>query len=418
MKLFLWRRYYLKRLVNLLLAISLLVILSSCNTNESNVNFEPNDYTLLVKPNNTLGFSLFNHVEADDNNNIFISPTSALMAMLMAYNGADGETKTEIEQALQLHDFSVQKVNEANAALMAILAKHEDNITLATANSLWLNNQYQLQADFAENLHAYYNAEVAEIDITDNNSANLINNWVKKQTNDKIDQIVEAPLPGDLLAYIINALYFNGSWTYEFDKNRTGDSPFYSDSKEVKIPFMELEKELPYFETDTFQAVKLPYGEGEMSMQLYLPNEEHSLENFLENITEKDWIEWQENFAETEGTVRLPKFEIEYETDLNEALQSLGIRAAFDEAHADFSNMIEGNNQIHISKVKQKTYINVHEEGTEAAAVTVVEVRETSAILEDHSFYMELNRPFFFTISDEKSGTILFMGAIHHPNVK
>lgn len=409
----------LKRTVSLLLAISIIAILTSCNTNKSNVDVKPDDYNLLVEPNNKLGFSLLAHVEADENKNIFISPTSALMAILMAYNGADGETKTEMENALQLNGFSVQEVNDANATLMAILDKNSDSISLATANSLWLNKDYHLQEDFAEHLHTYYKAEVAEIDITDNASADCINDWVKKQTNDKIDQIVEAPLPGDLLAYIINALYFNGSWTYEFDKHRTQDMPFYSDGIEVETPFMELEKELPYFETERFQAVKLPYGKGEMSMQLFLPNEDHLLEDFLKNIDEEDWDKWQENFIETEGTVRLPKFELEYETDLNEALQNLGIQSAFDEEHADFSNMIqETNPPLYISKVKQKTYIDVHEEGTEAAAVTSIEVKMTSAPLEDDSFYMELNRPFFFTISDEESGTILFIGAIHLPEVK
>src|SRR5690625_4613949 len=172
---------------------------------------------------------------------------------------------------------------------------------------------------------------------------------------------------------------------------------------------------LPYFETKNFQAVSLPYGDEEMSMNIFLPKENKSLAHFLDELSENNWEKWQTSFKKKEGKVIFPKFELEYETELNDALKMLGMNDAFSKEDANFADMIHEEEQIYLDLLKQKTYIDIHEEGTEAAAVTSAEIRLTSAPV-DAPFYLEVNRPFLFTITDDETNIILFMGAIQLPS--
>src|SRR5690606_30695631 len=186
------------------------------------VNIE--DYKLLIEPNNTLGFSLLDKVDSDEKGNIFISPSSALIALLMAYNGADGETKQEMETALSIDGFTVDEINKANLALMNMLEKNSDSIELSMANSIWLNEEYHFTSDFKKKVIDYFNGEIAEINVFDNASVNRINNWVNDSTNGKIEEIIEAPLHPDMVALLVNAIYFNGKWTHEFNEANTENS--------------------------------------------------------------------------------------------------------------------------------------------------------------------------------------------------
>jgi len=370
----------------------------------------------MVEPNNTLGFSLIDQVEPDENNNVFISPTSALLALFMAYNGAEGETKEEMAEALEVSGISVEHLNQASASLVDKLEKDSESIQLSIANSLWINEKFHFKEKYAQDATSFFQAELSEIDIKDNASVDKINEWVRQSTNDKIDEIVKAPLDRNMVALLINALYFKGKWKYKFDEANTEELPFKAIDSEKNIPFMVLEEELEYMENDKFQAVKLPYGNGEMSMNIFLPNGDFNLEYVMNELTTDNYEAWRTEFIETKGTVKLPKFKIEYETVLNQALKQLGMELAFDEKEANFSNMIKEDDPLWIHEVKQKTYIDVNEEGTEAAAVTSIEMRTESAVIED-TFYMEVNRPFFFTITEEETGVILFIGIIREPSV-
>jgi len=365
--------------------------------------------------NEDVGFSLLKSVEADQEGNILISPTSVLIAMLMVYNGTDGETKAEIEEALQIDGLTEKEINEATKVLNEALQRNDDKIEVTLSNSLWLNDNFTFKDEFAKNMDDYFDAEIAEIDINDDASADRINGWVKKETNGLIEKLVDKPLSSDLIAYLINALYFNGTWTYEFDKNLTVDDTFFTDDGEIEMPFMSLNEELDYFETEDLQAVKLPYGEGEMSMQLFLPKENQSLDELVNDMTTKTWQNWQTEFTEEEGFVSLPKFKLEYETLLNEPLQQLGIEQAFIGSEANFSPMVETTMPLFISEVKQKTAIKVDESGTEAAAATSVGIEMTSAPLEDEPFHMIVNRPFMYAIYDENAEHILFIGVMKSP---
>ncbi|MDQ0271393.1 serpin family protein [Cytobacillus purgationiresistens] len=401
----------MKKWIFSLIFLSLLI--SGCGTKENggsepiNVSYEKEDYKKILSANNQLGMDLISELDRDEAGNIFISPMSLMMALSMLYNGADGATKDEIAQVLHTNKMDVKELNEANASLLAKLNKETDLIELNIANSMWIDKKYEFQTDFAETNKGYLNAEIQEIE-----SADIINNWVKKATNNKIEEMVEDPLNPDLAAILLNAIYFKGEWKYEFEKNETKDGDFTLNNGETKkVPFMKMKEKLAYMENNDFQAVSLPYGDGEMSMKVFLPNENTSMGEFEQMLSTKNWEKWNSEFSESEGTVVLPKFELEYEANLNEALQNLGMPSAFS-SEADLSKVIKNDGDFAVSDIKQKTFIEVNEKGTEAAAATSVEIVKMSLV--EQPFYMDVNRPFFMAITDDETGMILFMGSIAH----
>lgn len=372
------------------------------------------DYKLIAEANNALGMKLLKDLSDRKDGNIFVSPTSLYMALAMVYSGADGVTKEEIAKVLEAKGLTSEEMNKANASLITKLASDSADIELNIANSIWAKDSYKFLDSFRESSEDYFNAEVETIDVNDPASADSINDWVAKKTNGKIDKIVESPLPGDLAAILLNAIYFNGTWQYTFIKELTEEQSFYlSDGSTSQVTLMTLQKELAYMETDKFQAVALPYGEGEMNMHVFLPAENSSLDEFKSSLNKENWSDWMMEFELRNGTVVLPKFELEYEVNLNETLQDLGMETAFN--YVDLSKMFEESSGLFISEVKQKSFINVSEEGTEAAAVTSVAVTRSALIQEEPPFELIVNRPFFFTITDEETGVILFMGSIENP---
>ena len=401
----------------------LLFLVSGCGSNNSNLKvredavYDDNDYKKITEANNALGFDLLQEIALEEDGNIFISPTSLLMAMGMLYNSAEGETKKEIASVLHLNNMEAEEINQANASLMVKLHEHmeKDEIQLNIANSLWLNDKFQFQDDFKKQNETYYNAETKNIDTEDPKAADKINKWASNATNEKITQIVETPLNPQLVAILINAIYFQGNWTLPFDKEKTTDDTFYlADGTEKTVPMMQLDEEISYMENKLFQAVKLPYGEKEnMYMHIYLPKEGVETTEWDEKWIMKKWKQWQEDFDIQQGTLKLPRFQVEYEVKLNEVLKRLGLVSAFT-GEANLSKMIKDNHSLMIDWVKQKTYLDVDEKGTEAAAVTSIGIVETS-IKTDKPFVMEVNRPFYLIIMDEKLDVQLFLGKINDP---
>ncbi|WP_036182541.1 serpin family protein [Ureibacillus manganicus] len=410
-----------------ILLVSLSIVLVGCGSDSSftttttqtlkiadHVEFGEDDYQKIVSSNNELGFDLLVKAPRDDNGNIFISPTSLYMALSMVYNGADGVTKEEMEKVLYANGLDPDELNRANASLMTLFAQSTEQIQLNIANSIWLNDKYSFQEEFATTNKDYFNAEIKTIDVQNPQSPKMINDWVNRKTNGTIDKIVDdTPDPG-LVAMLLNAIYFKGNWTYPFKASLTEDKDFtLTNGSTIKIPLMKLKEELLYTKNNVFQAVSLPYGKENMSMKVFLPHENVGLKEFEEMLSTEQWENWIDSFYKLEGTILLPKFSLEYEVGLIETLEALGMPSAF--KNANFSKMIEGNSNLVITSVKQKTFIDVNEEGTEAAAVTKVEMGETAIEPIDKPFYMEVNRPFFIAIVDETSGTILFMGSITNP---
>lgn len=411
----------LKKNIATFMLISLLLLVTGCGKESDSVSlkisndveFGKKDYKKIAFPNNELGFKLLAEAIEDGNGNVFISPISLYMALSMLYNGAEGKTKEEIAKVLHVEGMDVSELNKANASLISQLQNDSTQIQLNVANSIWLNDDFHFRSNFAKNNSDYFNAKIQEININDQKSLKMINDWVKKSTNGKIDKIVDDSLDRELVAMLINAIYFKGDWTYKFDKEQTQKQPFHiKDGTTKDVPLMVQNEKLAYFEHEKFQAVSLPYGDETMNMKVLLPKENSSIEELEGMLTVDNWKQWNTAFYKKNGTILLPKFQLEYEALLNDTLANLGMPTAF-KNNANFSRMIEEMNSLFISEVKQKTFIDVNEEGTEGAAVTSVSIAETSAPAE--SFYMKVNRPFFIAITDDQTGTILFMGSIANP---
>lgn len=412
----------MKKIVRSLIAAGLIVGVAGCGMSQdagsgsmkiaNDVEYGETDYELIAEANNVLGMKLLKDLSAREEGNIFVSPTSLYMALAMVYNGADGATKDEIAKVLEAEGLSAEEMNKANASMITKLASDSEDIELSIANSIWAKEGYTFRESFTESSQDYYNAKIETIDIADPASADAINEWVSDATNDKITEMAESPLPGNLVAMLLNAIYFNGTWQYPFDEDATRQQSFHlRDGSTTQVPLMTLDEQFAYLETDNFQAVSLPYGEGEMNMHVFLPAETSSLDEFKETLDEETWAEWMPQFELQQGTVMLPKFEMEFEVNLNKPLQDLGMETAF--SSADLSNMFETASGLFISEVKQKSFINVSERGTEAAAVTSISVGESGP--PESLFEMKVNRPFFFAITDEETGVMLFVGSIENP---
>lgn len=369
----------------------------------------------LIEANNGLGFNLFRELtESNPEKNIFISPSSVLTALAMTYNGAEGGTRAAMEKTLQLEEMTMEEVNKAFADLLTILRNPDPKVELTVANSLWAREGVDFHEDFLTRNRDYFDAEVTEIDFNDAGAADIINGWVKEKTRDRIDGIVEPPINPDTILFLINAIYFKGEWTEPFDPDLTRELPFNRpDGTKKEIPVMFQRNDFRYLENELFQAVILPYGKNErVSMYIFLPAESAGLEQLYAELNSANWNEWIASFSSMEGEIGLPRFKFEYETSLNDTLKSLGMGIAFDDNAADFSGMRPIPPRLVISEVKHKTFVEVNEEGTEAAAVTSVEVGVTAM---PETFSMIVDRPFFFTITDDITGTILFMGSVLEP---
>lgn len=367
----------------------------------------------LLSANREFAFKLFSQtLQQDSQKNVFISPTSVSIALSLLYNGADGETKQQMAKVLELKDLSLEEVNNSYQQLQSILENNEE-VNLSIANSIWLKKGFPVKAQFIENNQKYYQAEITELDFNNPDAKTTINNWVKKETNGKIEDIIDE-INSDHVLFLINAIYFQGNWTEEFDPKLTQKQPFFLENgTEISIDLMSQTGEKMYYENDDFQAVSLPYGKNKnLSMYIFLPKENSNINSFMKNLTAENWQEWQDKFTSQEGFVSLPKFKIEYEITLNKTLQSLGMTEIFS-SKANFKNIT--SKRVAVDEVKHKTFIEVNEEGTEAAAATSIGIRLTSIPINE-PFRMIINRPFFYAIQDNNTGTILFMGKMLNPS--
>lgn len=370
--------------------------------------------TLFVSANVKFGFNLFSQLLIGDRNkNIFVSPPSVALALAMTYNGASGNTQEAMAKALELQGMNLQQINSSYAELKASLKNLDPKVKLSIANSLWVDKDVSLKADFIQNNQDFYQARVTSLNFSDTDTPSKINNWVKENTQGKIDTIVDNIDPSKVL-FLLNAIYFKGNWTREFEQDKTAPFDFYLSSGQTKEhPMMSQSGEYQYYETENFQAVSLPYGEsGRTSFYIFLPKQNSNLNSFYENLNGVNWEKWMSQFAKREGFIRLPRFKIDYETTLNDALSALGMKEAFSD-NANFSAM---GGDLKISEVKHKTFVEVNEEGTEAAAITSIGIRAMSAIIPaQEPFRMIVNRPFFCVIRDNRTQSVLFMGSIVEP---
>ena len=374
----------------------------------------------LVSAYTDFGFNLFAEVgRRDAGKNVFISAPSVAFALAMTYNGANGETARAMAETLRLKGMSRGEANRANAALKALLQDPGPGVALAIANSLWARQDVSFKPEFLERNKKSYGAKVAVLDFADPAAPATINAWVSENTKGKIEDIVNK-IPRSAILYLINAIYFKGDWTNPFDEAKTRERPFHlADGSQKMHPMMARSGYYRHYRGPDFQAVSLPYGEGRLSMYVFLPDEGGSLLEFQKRLNAESWSEWMSQFRMAEGEIVLPRLKLRYEARLNDMLGALGMEVAFDPDRADFGDMCTVSERVLISEVKHKTFVEVNEKGTEAAAATSVETRAVSGLLYQftYQFTMVVDRPFFFAIRDDKTGLVLFMGSIVEPEV-
>jgi len=334
----------------------------------------------LVHSNNKFGLKLFREInKTEKDSNIFISPLSVSMALGMTYNGADGATKEAMHQTLEFGDLSIQEVNQCYRYLVDSLTLLDPQVEFDIANSIW----YRLcdllpREEFLSVCQKYFDALVKGLNFDDPSTVDTINAWVDENTNGKIKEIVDGLLDLSTMMFLINAIYFKGTWTYEFDKSETKEGWFYLPHGSNKLCLMMEQRGLyKYFENEVLRVIDLPYGNGDFSMTIFLPNQ---------------------------------KFKLEYELGLNDVLTKFGMGIAFIPGAADFTKMYQVPvGDAWIDTVLHKTFIEVNEEGTEAAAATVVEIVMGLGVV------FRVNQPFVYLIREQNSQTMLFIGKIVDP---
>jgi serpin B len=365
----------------------------------------------LVESSNLFGFNLMRAVVAQsDGGNVFISPLSVSFALGMTYNGARTTTEVGMRSALEYGDLTVEEINQSYRDLLDLLTKQDPKVTMEIANSIWVREGFEVLQAFLDVNQTFFDAVVRILDFSTPGAADIINTWVKEKTHGKIEEIVKNPIDAMTVMFLINAIYFKGTWTYEFDPDETAEDTFHAPDGDKTVQMMSVNVTVPYMQTEDFQAVSLPYGDGLFSMIILLPKPGRDIDALVGMFTDENWSTWMAAFFEAEGDIYLPRFELKYETGLNDVLDALGMEVAFSGA-ADFTGINPGGG-LFISNVRHKTYVKVYEEGTEAAAVTSVEIGSTS---EPQGFVLRIDRPFLFAIHDAHSKALLFMGKIVDP---
>lgn len=379
---------------------------------------EPNR---LAAANNSFAFKLLKELSKEQPDaSVFVSPYSAATALQMALNGAAGQTKTEMQQVLETSGISMTALNEASKATTTLLNPKDTNVILTTANALWYRQSAQIKTSFLEANQKFFSSTVKAVDFSNPRAAEAtINQWASDQTHGRITGIANGmvdPIYTDLV--LANAIYFKGKWLVPFDAKLTKERPFHPAGGPVKnLPMMELSKKSTYRKGSGYQAVRLPYMGYDLAMYVFLPDPESSPAKLLQIMNGDNWRRVTiPGFNERAGLVVLPKFKLENTLELNGALKALGMKTAFNnqksKPDADFSGMF--SDPHHISEVRQKAYVEVSEEGTEAAAVTGIRlVKRSVARVPEERFEMIVDRPFLFAIVDARSEMILFMGLVN-----
>ena len=365
----------------------------------------------LIGAGNTFAVELLREVHrAVPNSTTFLSPLSASIALGMTVNGTADDTRDQMREMLGFGALPMSEINASYRDLIALLQDLDPRVEVALANALFHRDSFQMETPFLETVRSLFDAQIEGLDFNDPASANAINAWVRDATADRIHDIVEAPIDPLTMAFLMNAVYFKGDWTKEFDTDDTYTGPFHLlDGGTEDVRFMMKEDTLDYRASDDWQAVEIAYGGGAWAMTVAVPRDGHALEAVVEDLATllDPTADWERRVL----AVHLPRFELEWERVLNDDLTALGMVDAFSPALADFTPMYRRAREVelYVKEVKQKTFLKVDERGTEAAAVTVVEIGVTSA---GGGPQLKADRPFLVAIRERLSGTVLFAGFI------
>ncbi len=365
----------------------------------------------VVAGSNAFAFGLLREVaRADPTGNVFLSPISASLALGMAANGARGVTLDGMRAALGFDGAALDEIDPAYHDLMALLLGLDSGVDVRLANSLWLRQGFPFLPAYTDLVQRWFGAQVTALNFDDPAAPATINAWVSRGTGGKIPTIVDGPIGSEIVMFLINASYFKAGWRDRFDPARTTSTAFHrGDGGTTTVPMMRRAGEIAYFEAADARGVELPYGRGAFVMDVVLPDTGRKVGDLVASLNTARWNEWLARLDSTQVDLGLPRFRLTNDRLLNEPLVALGMRAAFTPNGADFTGMSPAGLQLYISKVKQKTYADVNEEGTEAAAATSVEIGVTAVPLRV-SFIVD--RPFLVAIRERFSGTILFIGVV------
>jgi len=332
----------------------------------------------------------------------------------MTYNGANGDTKTAMETTLW-KDLADSAINPTNKSITNELLSADPNVIMEIANSIWYKKGLTVLPTFIADNQNYYNSPVNALDFSAPGSVDIINGWVSEKTHEKIKTILNE-IPEDARMYLINAIYFKGTWLYKFDENATQLETFtLNDASTRQVKMMKQQQTFNYLSNPLFSAVEMPYGNGRFSMVVMVPAQDKSLNDLIAELNPTNWETWMESFVKEELVVHLPKFKFEFSNTLNVPLTNMGMGIAFDPLNADFSK-ITGYRDLYISIVLHKTFVDVNEAGTEAAAVTAVEISTVS--LEGGGKvipHFRVNKPFLFVIKEKETNALIFMGKMMYP---
>lgn len=348
---------------------------------------------------------------ADPEANVLVSPLSASMALGMALNGARGTTYGQMQATLGFENAPLDTINLGYHGLVAHLPAADSTVSTQLANSAWYRDGFAVEQDFLEAVRAFFDAEIAGLDFSSAAAADTINRWVSEKTGGRIEEIVEPPIDDRTMLFLINAIYFKGPWKYAFDPQRTQDAPFHSaDGQSRRMPMMDLTAEFPYVEDGNLQVVELPFGEGAFAMTVLVPGAGSSIDAQLASMDVRRWQSLLDKLNARKVRVVLPRFRVEYDESLKPVLQALGTTDAFLPNIADFTGISSNSPPLYISEVKQKTFVEVAEEGAEGAGTTSVGIGVTSLPPS-----VIANRPFVYLIRERESGAILFAGVLRRP---
>lgn len=346
------------------------------------------------------------HKAESANENYFVSPLSLHIALGMLVNGADGQTKTEIQNVLKTNDLSLEETNKIYKDLIEGLPNVDKDVKNTIANSVWQRKDFTPESAYLTTLKDYFDAQLYVENFSDAATVGKINKWASDNTNGKIDQIIDQISPDQVL-FLINALYFKGSWTNEFKKDETYKQDFNGTTATKQVDMMHQTKEMNFAQIGNYKALELPYSNEKYVMTVLLPDA-GKLNDVVENLTPSAWATISKSLTKQKVMVALPKFTLKYSKKLNDILAEMGMPTAFT-GNADLSKIMAPAGKLKVDFVKQDAYVAVDEQGTEAAAVTTIGVGLTSLPM-----YPEFicDRPFLFVISEKSSNTILFVGRI------
>jgi serpin B len=369
----------------------------------------------LIATGNRFAFDFFREIvrQSDPDSNLFVSPLSADMALGMTYNGARSETQAAMARTLGLDQLTTQEANESFRSLIDLLRGLDPKVDFRLANSIWYKLGFVPRPEFLDVNRQYFDAEVSGLDFASPQAVATINRWADDNTNGKIPKIIDS-IDRNLVMFLINAIYFKGSWVHQFDQRLTRDQPFnLRTGAQQSVPTMRHAEavSLGLYQGPGYEVVDLPYGGGAFSMTIVLPAEGRDVDSVVAGLTPDEWSRIVDGLHEGDAIVFMPKFRLEWGDSLNGVLKALGMGVAFTD-HADLSGIAGDPGDLYISFVKQNTFVDVNEEGTEAAAVTTVGVGLTSVPVVRE---IRVDRPFVFLIRERFSGTILFAGKIVNP---